>query len=260
MAFVSPAEERELLQLIADAQTTNYLAAAGITVLVFVAHPDKTYILTVDSSFEHISTFPEERKEINLRLFSVIDLGFFRLKCRCQLEIKSSSAEMIIITVEAVIVDCILFLRLTIGILTILPAKVLMFSMTLYKGCQHLLAVRFTARMPVITLFLRDGVFLFFTILREINSLLYTIAEIIIWTTGRPSLVELPNMLHAVVGARILLNIKNLGTEVNDTTVPTMELSDIFQRNRSIAAKAHIPWYLQTGEQINSEGMNEEIY
>ncbi|KAJ6552193.1 hypothetical protein DFH09DRAFT_1280965 [Mycena vulgaris] len=178
---------------------------------------------------------------------------------------------MIIITVEAVIVDCILFLRLTIGTLSILPVTavprlfafyavpllviaVLMFSMTLYKGCQHLLAVRFAARMPVITLFLRDGIFLFFTIL------LYTIAELIIWITGRPSLVELPNMLHAVVGARILLNIKNLGTEVNDITVPIMELSDIFRRHRSIAAKAHIPWYFQTGEQINSEGMNEEIY
>ncbi|KAF8186563.1 hypothetical protein K438DRAFT_1765332 [Mycena galopus ATCC 62051] len=59
MASVSPAEELELLQLIADAQTTNYLAAAGITLLVF----------------EHISTFSEEVKFVwktGLSLWSVL--------------------------------------------------------------------------------------------------------------------------------------------------------------------------------------------
>ncbi|KAF8145033.1 hypothetical protein K438DRAFT_1992187 [Mycena galopus ATCC 62051] len=59
MASVSLAEELELLQLIADAQTTNYLAAAGITLLVF----------------EHISTFSEEVKFVwktGLSLWSVL--------------------------------------------------------------------------------------------------------------------------------------------------------------------------------------------
>ncbi|KAJ7866762.1 hypothetical protein B0H14DRAFT_2573198 [Mycena olivaceomarginata] len=130
---------------------------------------------------------------------------------------------------------------------------ILMFSMTLYKCSEHLLAVR-GQRMPVITLFLRDGVFFFLTIL------LITIVELVIWHNGRPTLAQVPVMLHAVVGARVLLNIKNLATEVNDSTIPTVELSDISYRQRLFAAKARIPWYLQTGEPSNSEVLSEEIY
>lgn len=53
----------------------------------------------------------------------------------------------------------------------------LMFSMTLYKCSQHLRGTRFS-RMPVVTLFLRDGVFLFMTILRETNTLYLLIFSI----------------------------------------------------------------------------------
>ncbi|KAF8145581.1 hypothetical protein K438DRAFT_542355 [Mycena galopus ATCC 62051] len=59
MASIPPSEELELLQLIADAQTTNYLAAAGLTVLVV----------------EHISTLPEEIEFVwksRLSLWSVL--------------------------------------------------------------------------------------------------------------------------------------------------------------------------------------------
>ncbi|KAF8145057.1 hypothetical protein K438DRAFT_1992208 [Mycena galopus ATCC 62051] len=65
MASVSPAEELELLQLIADAQTTNYLAAAGIALLVF----------------EHISTFSEEVEFVwksVLSLWSVLYVWVYR--------------------------------------------------------------------------------------------------------------------------------------------------------------------------------------
>jgi hypothetical protein len=66
--------------------------------------------------------------------------------------------------------------------------------------------------------------------------------------------------LHAIVGARILLNIKNLGTDLNDT-VPSMELSDLsWQRDRPYAARVKLPWYLQTGEPSNSEELSEEIH
>jgi hypothetical protein len=82
---------------------------------------------------------------------------------------------------------------------------ILMFSMTLYKCSEHLFAVR-GHRMPIITLFLKDGVFLFLTILRESNYLraklclicgLYavnTIWEIVIWNNGRPTLAQVPVM------------------------------------------------------------------
>ncbi|KAJ7649868.1 hypothetical protein FB45DRAFT_1017301 [Roridomyces roridus] len=286
---LTPALVKELLQLIGDSQTTNYMAAAGMTLLVF----------------EYLVNFPEEVKHVwqsrRISLWSVlyiwiryiplvlfiIDLSFmFR-------EIKSDGvfvptipSQMASCTVNSVIVDCILFLRqvcpklpsstssqigyrvwilyaksqvflflfipvmiiqtaamLTIGTLTIAPLKeyihvgpilkgcysftvpriftfyvvpflatsTTMFLMTLYKCLQQLFAVRFT-RMPVVTLFLRDGVFLFLTIL------IYGAVEMAVWGTMRPTLSQVPILpataLHSVVGARILLNIKNLvGTE-----------------------------------------------
>jgi hypothetical protein len=82
---------------------------------------------------------------------------------------------------------------------------ILMFSMTLYKCSEHLLAVR-GQRMPVITLFLRDGVFFFLTILRVSNSphaeldliwglyTVITIVELVIWHNGRPTLAQVPVM------------------------------------------------------------------
>ncbi|KAJ7819479.1 hypothetical protein B0H14DRAFT_3473104 [Mycena olivaceomarginata] len=283
MASVSPAEELELLQLIADAQTTNYLAAAGITVLVF----------------EHISTFSEEVKFVwksGLSLWSVLYVWIryftltvvvvdFVLVLRVWI-LYGKSRRLLYILVPLMAVEIIALL--TTGTLTVIPLKeylnigpilrgcysltvpryftfyavpylvmaILMFSMTLYKCSEHLLAVR-GQRMPVITLFLRDGVF-FLTIL------LYTIVELVIWHNGRPTLAQVPvipaTALHAVVGARVLLNIKNLATEVNDSTVPTVELSDISYRQRPFAAKARIPWYLQTGEPSNSEVLSGEIY
>ncbi|KAJ7652573.1 hypothetical protein B0H17DRAFT_1214933 [Mycena rosella] len=62
-----------------------------------------------------------------------------------------------------------------------------MFSMTMYRCLQHLLGTRFQ-RMPVITLFLRDGVFLFMTIM------LISIFEILIWNNGRATLAQVPVM------------------------------------------------------------------
>ncbi|KAJ7705411.1 hypothetical protein B0H17DRAFT_1193097 [Mycena rosella] len=295
MASVSPAEELELLQLIADAQTTNYLAAAGITVLVF----------------EHISTFPEEVKFVwksRLSLWSVLYvwIRYFTLIAVAVdasfmfTEMKSSSSEMFNCTVVTISVDFVLVLRVWIlygrsrrllyilvplmaveiitliitGTLSMIPLKalpryftfyavpslamaVLMFSMTLYKCSEHLYAVR-GQRMPLITLFLKDGVILFLLIL------VFSIVELTIWNNARPTLAQVPTIpgtsLSAVVGARVLLNIKNLATEVDDTTIPTIELSDISHRQRPFAAKARIPWYLQTGELSNSEVLSGEIH
>ncbi|KAF8174454.1 hypothetical protein K438DRAFT_1980203 [Mycena galopus ATCC 62051] len=300
MASIPPTEELELLQLIADAQTTNYLAAAGLTVLVF----------------EHISTLPEEIEFVwksRLSLWSLLYVWtrYYTLvtvaidvswksrhrTCSCRYFIL---AEMITITVAAVSVDSILVLRvwilynksrwliyflvplmtaeiialLTIGSLSILPAKavprlfgfyavpllaiaIIMFSLTFYKCSEHLLRTRFAARMPIVAQFLRDGVFLFLTILVS------TTVELGIWIRGRQTLVEVPIIpaivLHAVLGARILLNIKNLGTGSNDESVSTsIHLSTMSRRHRAARAKAHVPWYLQTGEQSDEEGVNEE--
>ncbi|KAJ7094314.1 hypothetical protein C8R44DRAFT_989698 [Mycena epipterygia] len=306
MDSITSAEELELFQLMADAQTTNYIAAAGITLLIF----------------EHIATFSEEVNYVwksRLSLWSVlyVRIRYFTLIVLCVdvtfmfREMKSSNvcrafllAEMVTCTVVSIGVDCVMALRvwilygksrrlicvliplltceviamLTFGTLTILPLKeylnigpiltgcwsptisrlftfyavpyllmaILMFSMTLYKCGQHLLATGF-ARMPVVTLFLRDGVFLFMSII------LYGVVEVVLWHNGRPALAQVPiipaTAINAVVGGRILLNIKNLGCqeEVDSDTMPTIRFGNLSRRNN-----AHLPWYLQTGELSSS--------
>ncbi|KAJ7707346.1 hypothetical protein B0H17DRAFT_1125164 [Mycena rosella] len=149
-------------------------------------------------------------------------------------------AEMVTCTIVGFSVDCILVLRLTIGILAILPLKqpfyqgvgpyaTLMFSMTLYKYSQHLGGTRFH-RMPVVTLFLRDGVFLFMAFI------VMAISQILIWSKGRPSLAQVPIVINAAVGARILLNIKNLASHANDT-VSTIELDTVTERRVRMRVK-----------------------
>ncbi|KAJ7360737.1 hypothetical protein DFH08DRAFT_931102 [Mycena albidolilacea] len=112
--------------------------------------------------------------------------------------------------------------------------------------------------MPVITLFLRDGLFLFFGVL------VYTLIEILIWNKGRQTLVEVPInpaiAMHTVLGARILLNIKNLTNKVHDGTISPIQVSTISYPHRLVDAQARIPWYLETGEEHeeNLEDWNEE--
>jgi len=133
---------------------------------------------------------------------------------------------------------------------------ILMFSMTAYKCGQHLRRTSRLAHMPVVTLFLRDGLFLFMAIM------LYSVAEIIIWDRARASLAQLPvipaTAIPAVVGARILLNIKNLASEVNDTATVT-ELTTISHPRPSLAMNARVPWYLRTGEGTESRDIKGEI-
>ncbi|KAJ7649846.1 hypothetical protein FB45DRAFT_4758 [Roridomyces roridus] len=125
--------------------------------------------------------------------------------------------------------------------------SLLMFSMTAYKCGQHLRLRSRRAPMPMITLFLRDGVFLFLWIM------LYSTAELIIWHSARPTLAEIPivpaTAVSAVLGGRILLNIKNLAYD-NSNANPTIELTTLSQQHLSAPLNRgnRIPWYLQTGE------------
>ncbi|KAJ7649860.1 hypothetical protein FB45DRAFT_1017293 [Roridomyces roridus] len=125
--------------------------------------------------------------------------------------------------------------------------SILMFSMTAYKCGQHMWLRSRRAPMPVITLFLRDGLFLFLAIM------LYSTAEIIIWRRARPSLAEIPvvvSQFPAVLGTRILLNIKNLASQSSDRVAPAIELPTLSQQRPSLAPSggSRVPWYLQTGE------------
>ncbi|KAJ7471540.1 hypothetical protein B0H11DRAFT_1371926 [Mycena galericulata] len=243
----------ELLQLIADTQTTNYLVVASLTLAVV----------------EHVSTFRDEVRSSEARLqwiskasnqMRFIWKGPLRISNAiyiwmryCALvtlvvystfmlrEIKSDRAEAVTSSLIVVTADVVLVLRvwvlygkprimlyfllplvtveiitmITVGVLTILPLRdffhigpailgcyslsvpryftfyavplvatsFTMFLMTLYK-CGHTLLANRGAPMPIIKLFLRDGVFWFLAIFA------ISFAELLVWARGRPGLAQ----------------------------------------------------------------------
>ncbi|KAJ6610718.1 hypothetical protein B0H10DRAFT_2059279 [Mycena sp. CBHHK59/15] len=230
-------EPAELIQLTADARTTN---VAGFMIIVQLIW--------------------KSRLLFKICYFTLLAIGAVR-------EVKSDHTQMATSTLVVVTVDVILVLRVwilygksrallyflipliagifllfVVGTLSILPlggehlimgcyslnvpcylqfyavppffTSFLMFSMTLYTCGRTLLDSHKAVKLPVITLFLWDGVFWFLLIL------------------GRPSLTEIMITICATVGARVLLNIKNLAssTTVNSETIITdasMELDTV---------------------------------
>ncbi|KAJ7284455.1 hypothetical protein C8J57DRAFT_1669522 [Mycena rebaudengoi] len=211
-----------LFQLIADAQTTNYLAAAGVTLVLI----------------EHISNFKDEVELIwttrlgLIRYFTllavIVDVSFM---------FKEAQSDRVYVRIR-------LDAAVSVGVFTMIPlthyvhvgpilrgcyalevpqyftfyatppfiTAAVLFSMTLYKCGSTLLSVGL-GRTPVITLFLRDGVFWFLALV---------LVDIVLWHRGRVTLTEIPVVptigVIAVIGARVLLNIK----KVTSTTVETL--------------------------------------
>ncbi|KAJ6479363.1 hypothetical protein DFH09DRAFT_1108140 [Mycena vulgaris] len=283
MDAISPAEELELFQLIAAAQTTNYLAgeplqrvggaqltlsfcdvAAGITLLllwgvlyVWVRYVTLIVLCFTKSCSEKWNQLVEmvtcTLMAIGVDLILVMSRAGSNLYSQADLWVTHHTPHERMAGYRASHVAGSLRSKL-------MPTqadctRVLLFNFfgavtrlfTFYAVPYFLMHLHATglkrSRMPVITLFLSDGVFLFATIL-----LLVTV-EIILWHNGRPSLAEVPPVLNAVVGARILLNIKNLANDSNNTA-PSLELStgSVGFRHPRVVQKGRIPWYLQTGE------------
>ncbi|KAJ7462141.1 hypothetical protein FB451DRAFT_1496661 [Mycena latifolia] len=125
----------------------------------------------------------------------------------------------------------------------------IMFVMTAYKCGVTLLALG-PGRTPVITLFLRDGVFWFLALL------LVSIVEIILWDKARPTLAQIPVIpatgLIAVIGARVILNIKYVASSVDVDTGSTVTEFHTMPTRR--APTARVPWYLKTADTRSSCG------
>ncbi|KAJ6610711.1 hypothetical protein B0H10DRAFT_2059213 [Mycena sp. CBHHK59/15] len=289
--MVSVSQElAELIQLIADARTTNGMALAGFMIIVA----------------DHIATLKDEVQliwksrlclsnflYIWIRYFTLlaisIDLSFMLREvksdhtCRTFLLTQMATSTLIVVTVDVILVLRVwilygksrallyflipliaaeIMVMFVVGTLSILPlgeylhlghlimgcyslnvprylqfyavppffTSFLMFSMTLYTCGRTLLDSHKAVKLPVITLFLRDGVFWFLIIL------VISVGELVIWARGRPSLAEVmiipATAMCATVGARVLLNIKNLAssTTVNSETIVTnasMELDTV---------------------------------
>ncbi|KAJ6581115.1 hypothetical protein B0H19DRAFT_1251361 [Mycena capillaripes] len=82
---------------------------------------------------------------------------------------------------------------------------VLMFTLTAYK-CGTTLMTLGLNRTPIISLFLRDGVFWFLAIL--CTFLVLAVVEIVLWDRARPTLAQIPvvpaTAINAVIGARVV--------------------------------------------------------
>ncbi|KAJ7092370.1 hypothetical protein B0H15DRAFT_171571 [Mycena belliarum] len=82
-----------------------------------------------------------------------------------------------------------------------------MFILTVYK-CSKTLYQEKSTEMPIITLFLRDGI-VWFLIVFGVDGL-----QMLVWATGRATLTQvliIPSLvLHSLVASRVLLNIRSL--------------------------------------------------
>ncbi|KAJ7476166.1 hypothetical protein FB451DRAFT_1557938 [Mycena latifolia] len=300
--------EAELLQFIADTQTTNYLLAASLTLAVF----------------EHIATFKDELQliwsgplrisnaiYIWMRYFTLITTVIYSTfmfrevksdhSCRAFLLAEAITASFIVVTADLILVlrvwilygrprKLLYFLlplitaeiiaMLLVAVFTILPLRdyfhvgntilgcyslnvpryltfyavppavmtFTMFGMTLYKCGRTLLDNR-AARMPVITLFLRDGVFWFLAIFA------ISITDLIVWARGRPGLAQATinpaTVLVSVIGTRILLNLKRLaiGGSASNVTALTIELeARTLETAEGTVKFSSEPWSLRTGD------------
>lgn len=87
-----------------------------------------------------------------------------------------------------------------------LGVSCIMFTLTLYR-CIVTLGPFKSSAMPMIRLFLRDGISWFLAVLVMLTT------DILIWSRGRPTLAELPiNLscsLYSIIGSRVLMNIRD---------------------------------------------------
>ncbi|KAF7306454.1 Ribosomal-protein-alanine acetyltransferase [Mycena indigotica] len=143
--------------------------------------------------------------------------------------------------------------------LPVLIIAVIMFLMTLYKCGTNYLAMGSLQRMPLFSMFLRDGVLWFLFLLAD------CVSEFVIWSRARPTLAQtpviFPTAIISVIGTRVIMNIKHA---LNDTdfgsssygtslTLPTgLETStgtgsgSYSDRRPSKRSADNSPWYLRT--------------
>ncbi|KAJ7044836.1 hypothetical protein C8F04DRAFT_597904 [Mycena alexandri] len=129
---------------------------------------------------------------------------------------------------------------------------VIMFLMTLHKCGATCLSLG-PGRTPIIALFFRDGVFWFLALV------LVSVVEIVLWDRARPTLAQIPVVpaisLIAVIGARVVLNIKHVASsadmDMGVATVGEPETDTVPARRERTE---RIPWYLKTNDTANWGG------
>ncbi|KAJ7707335.1 hypothetical protein B0H17DRAFT_1125154 [Mycena rosella] len=277
MDSLSPAAELEIFQLIADARTTNYLAGcyslehisnfqeetnhlSSSGLMALSTQQIRYYALVVVSRavmFREMKSFSVPG---SLAFNPYIPHAFVCQGVDIVWEITKISLY------SGTITD-----RLTFGTLTILPLKQFLDIGQVYvvhpsslhsfpkrpilRGCYSLSVLLSSKKGNTAYdchLSRSSTIHLLCGPLSADDYPVIAIFEILIWNNGRATLAQVPVMVNVVVGARILLNIKNLGTEVHDGTIPTIEVSTI-PPHRPRRTRVKVPWYLQTGEVSEAE-------
>ncbi|KAJ7476211.1 hypothetical protein FB451DRAFT_1246181 [Mycena latifolia] len=260
--------EAELFQFIADTQTTNYLLATFKDELQLIWKGPLRISNAIYMRYSTLITVVQVKSD---------DVGLPR---NSFLLAEAVTASVIVATADLILVlrVWILYgrprkllyfllplitgtLALMVAVFTILPLRDVpryltyyavapavttftMFGMTLYKCGRTLLDNR-AVRMPIITLFLRDGVFWFLAIFA------ISMAELLVWARGRPGLAQATIKLVSAIGTRILLNLKRLaaGGSAANTTAPTLEMETRALGTAGGAVEfSSQPWYLRTGD------------
>ncbi|KAK7059980.1 hypothetical protein R3P38DRAFT_976366 [Favolaschia claudopus] len=90
-----------------------------------------------------------------------------------------------------------------------------MFLLTAYK-CGSTVIVLGFRRAPIITVFMRDGLFWFLALVA------IGVIDLVIWNRGRPSLAEIivlpATAATAIISTRVILNLKQMTAEASNTT------------------------------------------
>ncbi|KAJ6561456.1 hypothetical protein DFH09DRAFT_1082926 [Mycena vulgaris] len=286
--------ERELFGLLKDARTTNSLAVAGLTIVVYASGVQVTQECSpsVDLSCGFISldlvqwssddyeliTMAQQLPAFFLRFgYYMGDLEdystswFLSFPSTCMLGIalplliepsvlivrKAYFGGMLLIEYAIIPEVPRLFtfyaippfvtvqyayfrLKMLVSDFVSMTKAFLMFSMTLYK-CGATLVALGPRRTPVITLFFRDGVFWFLALV------LVSIIEIVLWDKARPTLAQIPVVLIAVIGARVILNIKYVASN-GDSDMDAGTTERDLHRIPARRAATRVPWYLKTDD------------
>ncbi|KAJ7819812.1 hypothetical protein B0H13DRAFT_2378135 [Mycena leptocephala] len=241
MIILVPKLEQELFRLLTDARTTNELAVAALALVII----DISFMLRAEWSDHLCKSFLfGEMVTCTIIVISTDLILVFRVWILYGRPRKLLYLMVPLITAEIIAM-------ITVGVKTIAALEqyvhvgpilggcyslevprlftfyavppfvtaVLMFLMTAYKCGTTLMALG-PRRTPVIALFLRDGLFWF------LANLLVSIVEIVLWDRARATLAQIPvipsTAVIAVIGARVVLNIKHIAANTTMVAVTTM--------------------------------------
>ncbi|KAJ7068845.1 hypothetical protein C8F01DRAFT_1365116 [Mycena amicta] len=127
----------------------------------------------------------------------------------------------------------------------LLSIAFIMFILTLYKCGLTIMALR-PVRTPLLSMFLRDGVFWF------LGVVLCCLVDFVIWSHARPSLARTPSLfttaLVSVIGTRVIMNLKNAIEIPWNGKTTTVTVPHSFAEGTPARRHGHWqsePWYLR---------------